>query len=498
MMKSRVWPRSLKTRPLIKVVAATITLGGLFSYPRLATATEISEALAEKILTTQVQTVDRFNGGPPDANPTNGGFGAYSAAQTVSPNWTGFSHAFLNRDFSRRDVSFPARGMNHLIGQSRVIYINAETHRLLGVEDSRFLQVTQQAADFLIDTAWDETYGGWYWGIEPSGANPPLDNSYVYGPRAQEKDAYGQVHATLSLAKAYAVTGDTRHLEAALRGWEHFKQQHADTDIGSYTPSFNRDYTQHVAANVGGTRSLEYMLHAFETAIALVEVVEDNASLRQDAQDIGQHIVSKMVLPDPNSWDGQQYERAYSPWFYTATWDSMRIQPGSLTFNYVSPGHQFELALFLSRAVEQGIGDRSWLITAEKLLGHGLFYGYDTMQGTVNYDQFLLAGDPYGSGTVVTWWPQAETARALAHFAVVRDRTDLWDEFELTLATIQTHLTDPVHGGWFATLSPETLAPIEPEGFKGQPWKVYYHGTMLNAELIRLSQLDGQLEGQLD
>ncbi|MEM9009199.1 MAG: AGE family epimerase/isomerase [Cyanobacteria bacterium P01_F01_bin.86] len=489
-LKKRVGMRSLQT--IATGFALSLTL-----LPRLASGTEITSELADTVINTQVQTVDLYNGGPnnnvPNGEPTEqrGGFGAYSAAETVDPGWNGFTHAFINRDFSRLEVDFPARGMNHLIGQSRAIYINAETHRLLGIEDSRFLQVTQQAADFLIATAWDETHGGWYWGIEPSGTNPPLDNSDVYGPPARAKDAYGQVHASLSLATAYRVTQDPLHLEAAVRGWTHFKRNHADTVDGGYAPSFNRDYSELLPIDEGGMRNMDYMLHSFEAVIALADVTESelHAQLMQDAQEIGQHIVTRMVQIDENSWDGKQYTRAYIPWFFTADWQPAITQPDSPLRNYASPGHQFEFALFLSRAVEQGIGDVSWLTAAEQLLSHGLYYTYDHVHGTVNYDRFFLSGDPYASDEVVTWWPQAEAARALAHFAIVRDRPDLWDEFELTFSTIQTNLTDPLYGGWFSALSPDTLAPVDPEGVKGQPWKVYYHATMLQAELVRLSQL---------
>ena len=72
----------------------------------------------------------------------------------------------------------------------------------------------------------------------------------------------------------------------------------------------------------------------------------------------------------------------------------------------------------------------------------------------------------------------------------MRDRYDLWDEFESSFNLIQTKLTDPIYGGWFASLSPTSLDPIDPdESFKAHPWKVYYHATMLQAELMRLSRL---------
>ncbi|MFK8186427.1 MAG: AGE family epimerase/isomerase [Phormidesmis sp.] len=453
---------------------------------------EISPELANQIIDTQILTVDRFNGGyiPEDNASKTEGFGAYGDIQTIDPMWNGFSFAFLNRDFSQRNVGFPARQMNHLIGQARSIYINAKTHQLLDNRNTRFRHFTQQASDFLIETAWDETYGGWYWGIEPSGENPPLDNSNVYGPGAQSKHAYGQVHTSLSLAKAYAVTGDERHLEMALMGWQHFQAKHGEAAqgyTGAYASSFNRDYTEQIEE-----RNLDYMLHALETAIALYEVTEGEVkkTLLKDARDLGDHILNRMIQTDETSCHGGACTRAYVPWYFTSAWQPMATQPNSQEPNYVSPGHQFEYAFFLSRAVELGIGDESWLATAERLIEHGLHYTFNEEQGSVHYDKFLLGEEPYLDGEYVTWWPQAEAARALAHFAIVRDRPDLWDEFESSFNLIQTKLTDPIYGGWFTSLSPITLAPIEPdESFKAQPWKVYYHATMLQMELIRLSQL---------
>jgi hypothetical protein len=198
------------------IQTALVSILVVASNPRnIAWGQDIRAELAHQLIETQVITVDRLNGGYVSGS---GGFGAYGENQIIDPAWNGFSYAFLNRDFSQRDVDFPARKMNHLIGQARSIYINAETHALLEETDTRFLQFVQKASDFLMESAWDNTYGGWYWGIESNGLNPPLDNSNVYGSGAQVKDAYGQVHTSLSLAKAYSITGDPRHLDMALMG----------------------------------------------------------------------------------------------------------------------------------------------------------------------------------------------------------------------------------------------------------------------------------------
>ena len=85
----------------------------------------------------------------------------------------------------------------------------------------------------------------------------------------------------------------------------------------------------------------------------------------------------------------------------------------------------------------------------------------------------------------MTWWPQAELARALSHYAVVNGRTDLWDEYDLVADLIEQELIDQVYGGWFAKLDADTLDQSgDPD--KGHIWKVNYHAAMLYSELARL------------
>ena len=226
--------------------------------------------------------------------------------------------------------------------------------------------------------------------------------------------------------------------------------------------------------------------------MSLYQVTEGKMkhNLGKDAYEIGQHIVEYMIQIDQTSCNSEKCTRAYVPWYFTEQWQPMMMQPDSNEPNYVSPGHQFEYAFYLSYAVELGIGEENWLDKAEMLLEHGLHYTFDPITGTVSYDKFLLGNDPYLDGQKISWWPQAEAARALAHFSIVRNRYDLWDEFESSINLIQTKLMDPIYGGWFISLSPITLAPIDPEGsFKAQPWKVYYHATMLQVELVRLSKM---------
>src|SRR5690606_24620310 len=95
-----------------------------------------------------------------------------------------------------------------------------------------------------------------------------------------------------------------------------------------------------------------------------------------------------------------------------------------------------------------------------------------------------LEGNP--DNQYFLWWPNAETARALLHYIIVRDRIDYIDAFLLVQDLIHTKQTDTEYGGWFAAL--DVLNNLEPQStYKGDSWKVNYHFTMFYAEVLRLN-----------
>lgn len=459
-----------RTTPVLSALIST-ACSALLS-PSLALA-QLGNPIGGGHYRTQlISLVDLYNGGLSGTT----GFGAYSAPYTAKPTWSGWAQPLQRRDFTK-PASF-WNWDNHVIGQSRAIYINAEAHRATALPDSRFRQTVQKSADFLIATSWDATYGGFFWGSQSDGANPPTHTANVWGPRPTDKDAYGAVHPVFSLAHAYAVTQDPDHLALALTGWNHFKTKHADTLPGAFLPSFNRDYSQQISGNDGGQRNLDYMCHAYEATLALYDVTTGptRATIAADANAIGNHIVSRMIKPDPSS-----PSRAYIPWRFNPDWSE------DSAFG-TSPGHQVEYAYLLSRGVERGLGDPSWLTAADKLIAHTLHYAWDPARGIVK-DDWLSTPAFTSDGSECTWWPNAEAARAFSHFATIRGRTDLLDEQLASLSTIQSKFVDPLYGGWFASLNPTTLAPtsLSMDELKGHPWKAGYHETMLYSELSRLS-----------
>src|SRR5688500_11055850 len=175
----------------------------------------------------------------------------------------------------------------------------------------------------------------------------------------------------------------------------------------------------------------------------------------------------------------------YLPWYYDAQWN-----PSSdTTQRWMTPGHNFEVAYLLSRAVEQGF-EASWLNVANKLIAFTLQYGFDNVPtsptyGAVPHERLAFNGSRFNAtADNLIWWQSSEAARPLLHFAAVRGRTDLWDEYAAASAFIRNRFVDPLYGGWFTYLDPATLAPTTTN--KGTVWTGGYHEAMLDAERIRL------------
>ena len=146
-------------------------------------------------------------------------------------------------------------------------------------------------------------------------------------------------------------------------------------------------------------------------------------------------------------------------------------------------GHQFEWAFLLSRAVERGFPEE-YLKTGRRLLDYGMQVAYDREEGGIfsrgDYDGNVRPA-PKG------WWEQAELLRALAHYAAVRDRDDLWQPFAQSLKFVQRRFIDAEHGGWFRSYEAGVPRSVEEQN-KGSVWMVGYHVTGMYWEALRMGQ----------
>jgi mannose/cellobiose epimerase-like protein (N-acyl-D-glucosamine 2-epimerase family) len=428
-----------------------------------------------------VNFVDLWNGGQQGRNGTSG-MGVYAT------NWDGLFRANLDQQF-QPVVNTYTNDMT-VIAQSRAVYINVEAYRSAPVTDrARFLNAVQRGADYLLGKSVDpNTYngkpGGLWWGLQPDGVSPPTHTTPIGGTQPRYKDAYGQVQSLFALAQAYSITGDVDHLNGAFKQLDVWYGQFADAanGPGAFLPTANENYTQRI-----GNRNLDYMTHAFEALLTLNQVTPASdprkAGLSAQITNIGNFITARMYRDAAGSTT-----MGYLPWWYDAQWS-----PSTTTGQqYSTPGHNFEVAFLLSRAVEQGFNS-AWLNVADKLVAYTLRYGFDDVPTSPTYGSVLPEEMKFDGSRLdptpnnLVWWQESEAARALLHFATVRGRTDLLDEYEAASAFIQNHFIDPSYGGWYQYLNPTTLQPTTTD--KGTVWTGGYHEAMLDAERIRLAAL---------
>jgi mannose/cellobiose epimerase-like protein (N-acyl-D-glucosamine 2-epimerase family) len=145
-------------------------------------------------------------------------------------------------------------------------------------------------------------------------------------------------------------------------------------------------------------------------------------------------------------------------------------------------GHQFEWAYLLSHAVEKGFS-REYLSIGERLLDFGMQVGYDNANGGI-YSTSDYDGN--SDRRPKSWWQQNELLRALIHYAVMRDRPDLWEPFKQSLTFVKQHFIDNEYGGWYASYDSRKLREGNALN-KGNLWQVGYHVCGMYVEVLRLA-----------
>lgn len=403
------------------------------------------------------------------ADRWNGGLDGQSGMGVYSEDFNGFFHVNLDRQWNQ----FPMR-FTTAVAQSRGIFMNVEAYLTAGPEEGeRFRQAATQGVDFLLANFKDAEYGGFYWGVSRSG---------LVGD--DMKQGYGNVHPLLALTRTYSITHDPAHLQAALEQYEVIKQHFLDPNYpGAILPGFSRDFSE-----IQGVNNVDTFTHWFESLLALYDVTEGEQQAEiADYITLHGDFLTQHLYHDQDGFS----DRGYVAYNYDEAW-----QPAQMPYTrqtqwsgarHATTGHNIELAYLLSRAVERGF-DAEWLDVADKLIQFCLEYAIDPETGGMlyeitDYDGQPLEGNP--DNELYIYWAQAETARALLHFTVVR-RADYAAQFKAVETLFNDYLTDQEYGGLYHGLYASTL---EPQGVeKGDIWKTNYHFSMFFSEVLRLGE----------
>ncbi len=398
----------------------------------------------------------------------NGGLDGASGMGAYRDDFGGFFHMNLDHQFHQTRMPFSTS-----VAQSRGIYMNIEAYR--ASKDERFLNAAIVGTNFLLAHFHDPDDGGYFWEVDQNGT--VVDD---------QKQGYGNVHPLLMLAKMYEITQRQDYLDAALLQLDVLKAHFLDPDYpGGILPGFNRDFSE-----VIGVKNIDTFTHFFEALLALYDATE-GAQQQEVAALIqlhGDYLVGHLYHDQDGFTD-----RGYVAYNYDDAW-----QPSQLPYTratqwsgalQASTGHNIELAYLLSRAVERGFSP-AWLATANKLIKFCLEYTLDPKTGGMLYDVTDYSGNPLPGNpdnSQLIYWPQAETARALLHFTVVRG-ADYAEPFKQVEALFNGALIDSEYGGLYHSVDVYTLTPGNGDTSKGDVWKANYHFSMYFAEVLRLAQ----------
>lgn len=392
---------------------------------------------------------------------------------SIEPN------GFIQENLDRQWKPWGTQREASINGQGRQLYTIAIGYEL--TKDKSYLDGLTRGMDFLMKMR-DPEYGGYYDRVAPD-LRVINDNKTGFSS-----------FALFSLAHAGRVTGNKKYLDAAMVLFREMRDKMRDGPFvgsGSYARDFMKPGAspfgrgrgaaggapegaragQGGAGGPGGppagmaARRHGINLHMFEALMALYEATK--------SEEVWYEITSELKAIE-RLYD---YDLGYLPEGYDENWKAVGNPSGN-------PGHLFEWASLLSRAVELG-ADPKFITLGSRSLDLGLKSYNDAVGG-------LGGVNPSGQPARMLWWPQCEVIKATANYAILHGRSDLWPYYHKTLDFVKKEYFDTEHGGWFAAYVPGQ--PREAQGEKafykgsvdGPEWGSYHQTSMMH-DMWRIS-----------
>lgn len=382
----------------------------------------------------------------------------YWVRHSVEPN------GFIQENLDRQWKPWGTQREASVNGQGRQLYSIAVGYEMTRSKD--YLAALTRGMDFLLKMR-DHEYGGYYDRVTP-------DLRVIN----DTKTGFSSF-ALYSLAHAGRVTGEKKYLDAAMVLFREVRDKMRDGPfIGS--GSYTRDFMQRTpgglfgggrgqtspapaatqtlatdtsgrqatsgrgAATGGAARRHGINLHMFEALLGLYEAT--------NSEEVWYEISSELKAIERLFDD----EMGYLPEGYDENWEPVGNPSGN-------PGHLFEWASLLSRAVELG-ADPKFVVLGSRNLDLGLRSYNDAVGG-------LGGTAPDGKPARMLWWPQCEVVKATANYAILHGRSDLWPYFHKTLEFIKKEYIDSENGGWFAD-----YVPGQPRAERGE--RAFFKGSV--------------------
>ncbi len=359
--------------------------------------------------------------------------------------------------FSRDWKPGPTQG-KFSVFQGRMTWISSQMVVRRPETKDRFLPIAQHGLQFLNDVLWDKKDGGYFWGLDDSGA---VANSFT-----EKKEMYGESFGLYGAAAAYQATHYSKALELAQKEFRWMEEHAHDSKNGGYFELLTRD-GKPVEADANGTparndsgggflagyKSMNTHIHLLEAMTQLYEVWKDDLVRRRLQELLA--IVRDKVCVDPGVMN----------LYFTNDW---RPIP-----DHDSYGHDVETAYLMLEA-EDVLGvphDPKTERMARMLVDHALAFGWDDKLGGF-YGEGTTFGKTEDKGK--DWWVEMEGLNALLlmHEKYGAHTDAYFRAFQKQLDFIEKYQRDPEFLGFYPRVG-EDGKPLATD--KGQNWKAAYH-----------------------
>lgn len=312
-------------------------------------------------------------------------------------------------------------GLNkNLQTQTRDAYGFTRAYQLTG--DTLYLQKAKQALSFMVNSAWDNSYGGWYSSIDRLG-NPTNPGG--------NKNAFDQHYALLGLTAYFEATGDT-----SIKAWidksyinnEQKLWDNRENYLG-YFDYANFNWTQKNGKSFNAT------VDALTTHLFSLYLLTGDLSYKEKAGKIVDNILDYFVASMSSQVIGF-VEKYNSSWAWNNS-ETMTLM-----------GHVLKTAWCLGR-MHQLFPDTSLVSASKKLIEDVLLKGYDHTYGGPYKDynrvtgEMLMWGNP---DTAKAWWQMEQGVTAgLMLYDITGDAKYL-EMADETLQFFMNYFVDPVYG----------------------------------------------------
>ncbi len=309
-----------------------------------------------------------------------------------------------------------------------------------------YLLSAKEGAEYLLNHAWDEQYGGWYDLLDENG-----------NPKVSTKTVANELYTNVGLAEYYFVTGDKQVLEKVLESVK-IRQTYARDEVnGGYFQALNRDLSvadssKSKHSHYGYTSSLLLNLMLFTGDDVIAEYAEE--------------LMNISIAEMTDSLFGW-FNGFPSP-------DNVQWKPVPKIFmdrEVISAGAQLTACLSLMRLSE---------ITGKKMYGErGVNLAKQVMNSS--YDPFrglwfdmIYREDPTfrADNSVVWWWLQSYGMFSMIHLCHLTGDDSYLESFCRMAAVWSEYFIDNEYGGAFIGITPSGEVKNTQ---KASAWKSSYH-----------------------